>query len=200
MNKKPQKPLLLAYIIFLIIALGYHSVAEIMGLKFSTWENIVVAATIASYAFSMSSLIKFFCKKNRTYLQLLNQYLGLAKQLRDAEKTAIVECPDKEKLLENGKDIVHTTIDLISFLEKQIKRDDKIAFVFDVLGYLLFFCIISFDAIFNHFYPMQEVFTLIAFIIILIIEYIEFVQSEKFENVFNTLIKNTQDTIEYLKM
>ena len=126
--------------------------------------------------------------------------MGLAKQLRDAEKTAIVECPDKEKLLENGKDIVHTTIDLISFLEKQIKRDDKIAFVFDVLGYLLFFCIISFDAIFNHFYPMQEFFTLIAFIIILIIEYIESVQSEKFENVFNTLIKNTQDTIEYLKM
>ena len=64
MNKSPQKPLLLAYIIFLFIALGYHFIADLMGWQFSTWKSIVVAATIASYAFSMSSLIKFFTKKN----------------------------------------------------------------------------------------------------------------------------------------
>lgn len=199
MNKSPQKPLLLAYIIFLFIALGYHSIAGLMGWQFSTWESIVVAATIASYAFSMSSLIKFFAKKNRTYLQLLNQYLDLAKQLRKTEVNVVSECANKEKLLESGEDIIHTTINFISSLEKQIRKNDKISFAFDVAGYLVFFCILSFDAIFNFFYPMQEFFTLVAFIIILTIEYIESVQSVKYENTFNILIKNTQDTINNLK-
>lgn len=199
MNKSPQKPLLLAYIIFLFIALGYHLVADAVGWQFSTWESIVVAATIASYAFSMSSLVKFFAKKNRTYLQLLNQYLDLAKQLRRTEVNVVAECSDKEKLLESGKDIIQTTINFISSLEEQINRNDKISFAFDVAGYLVFFCILSFNAIFNFFYPMQEFFTLVAFIIILTIEYIESVQAVKYENIFNILIKNTQDTIDNLK-
>ena len=199
MSKTHQNPLLLAYIIFLFIALNYRIVAYLLGWQFSTWGSIIVAATIASYAFSMSSLIKFLAKKNRTYLQLLNQYLDLSKQLRKKEANVVAECADKEKLLESGENIIHQTVNLISSLEKQVGRDDKISFAFDVSGYLVFFCILSFNVIFDFFYPMQEFFTLVAFIIIFLIEYIESIQSVKYENTFNILIKSTQDTIDHLK-
>ena len=199
MDKRPQKPLLLAYIIFLIVALIYHIVADAIDLQFAMWERIVLAATISSYFFAMSSLLKFFKKRDSTYLELLGQYFDLAKELKKTEADVIADCETKEKLLKNGESIVDETLTIISSLKSKIRKDDTASFVFDVLGYLVFFCILSLTPIFKFFYPVQEFYTLLAFIIILTTEYIETVQSIKYEGIFKTLITDTQNVIDELK-
>lgn len=196
---KQKNPLMLAYIIFLIIALVYYAVAYIFHFEFHSWESIIVAATIASYAFSLSSISKCLLKQNQQYSELLNRYLELSKKQQKIENTVLSDCENKEKILQNGKEIIDNTIKLISLTDKEVRKNERISFLLDVGGYLVFFCIICFNTLCNVFCPIQDVFTLLAFVIILIVEYIEKVITTKYEEIFNILIKNTQDTIQHLE-
>lgn len=196
---KQKNPLMLAYIIFLIISLIYYAVAYIFKYEYRTWDSIIVAATIASYAFSLSSISKCLLKQNQQYNELLNQYLSLSKKQHKIEAESLSEGKTREYLLQNGKEIINNTIKLISYTDKEVRKNEKISFWLDVSGYLVFFCIICFDTLCNAFYPIQDIFTLLAFIIILIVEYIEKVITTKYEEIFKILIKETQDTIQHLE-
>lgn len=50
---------MLAYIIFLLICVVYYYASTVFKFEFSEWNRIVVAVTISSYFFSMSTLYKY---------------------------------------------------------------------------------------------------------------------------------------------
>ena len=199
MKSEHKQPLLIAYIAFLVLSVIYSSLSKVLGFEFPAWERIVVAATIASYAFSIAYWPKFLSKTKQTYNNILKEYLELAKNLHETEKKCLVESPDKEALLTDGKGILQKTTNLIKRNEESISKNEKIIFWCCFFGYYLFFCILSFDSVFNFFAPVQDIWTLLAFIIILVVDFIESLCEKQIEETHNTLITNTKDTIKNLE-
>lgn len=194
MNKN-QKPLMLAYILFLLISVFYYMASRIWNFEFSTWERIVVATTIASYSFALASMPKYMYKLNKRHIDLLTEYLLLAKKLHEKEEETFPEGADKDFVLSNGKDIIDKTATLILKKEKSCKKCESLSFLLDASGFLLFFCVFGFEFIFNIFVQVQEIWTLWAFIIILIVDYLEAMQANKYEEIYTVLIKSTKDTL-----
>lgn len=199
MSKKPQKPLMLAYIVFLFITSLYYLVSIIFDLEFQTWSKIIAAATIASYSFSISSIFKTLLKQNHSHHKLLNQYSNLIKTTIQKTKSLIPAGEKLDSVLESGGSLLNHTSEYIAKIDKQSKRNERLSFYFDALGYLLFFCILGFEAVYKLFCPMLDYFTLLAFLIIVVIEYIESVIFIKYEDLFNDLIDSVKNTIKLIE-
>lgn len=199
MRKKAKNPLMLAYIFFLVIALLYHVVADMVDFEFEAWQRIIVAVTIASYAFSLGSLRKSTIKYQEMHLKLLNEYLPLVKKLKKKESAVLSEGTDKDELLQLSSKTIENTTKLISDTESAIEKNEKNAFALDVIGYLMFFCIMVFDAVFTWFYSSQDTYTVLAFLLILIKEYVESSREDRYNNLFNALVGNVQETIKKLE-
>ncbi len=197
MNKS-QKPLMLAYILFLIVSLIYHAISSIFGFEFLAWDRILVATTIASYAFSCSSASKFFIKIDTNTLDFAKKHLELSKQLKCKEQESIVEKEKKKAILESGQQVIDCTIDIILKTEKDIKKRVKQAFWCDVIGYLMFFCIITISPIYVFLASGEEIFTLIAFVLILLIEYAESTYVIKIENSHEALLNSVKSSIKHI--
>ncbi len=194
---KTQKPLMLAYILFLIISLLYHGVSSVLGIEFLAWERILVATTIASYFFTCSSASKFFVKIDTNTLNFANEHLKLFKQLRKKEETSHVDEEDKKALLESGQEVIDCTTKIIIDTEKNIRKHTRQSFWCDVIGYLLFFCIITMSPIYNFLIPAEEVVTLTAFILILLIEYVESTYVVRVETAQQALIENAKSSLKF---
>lgn len=204
--QKTQKPLMLAYIIFLFVSIIYYAVSSIVGFEFQEWQRVVVAATISSYAFSVSSGYKFIVRSKNNLLNFLKERLELLKQLHIKESVIFIGeenneqlNKEKEELLKLNQESIKNVTDAISNREKSIQKNTKTAFCYDVIGYLLFFCIFAFQPVYNFFKSSQETYTLFAFIMILIVEYVESTYTVKFEENYkqlNTQIKETLNKVE----
>ena len=184
--KKQQQPLMLAYIIFLVICCVYHFVSDIFDLEYPIWERVVVAATLASYFFSLSSacksVVKFADLTLDCYLRIDMSLYRTFDSSDEAEEKA-----DTELMIEKNAD-------RLVEIKKEKRKYEQRAFVLDVLGFLVFFIIMAFDFVFLILSNTQELVTLMAFIIILLMEYLEGIFIENFNKV-NTaadiLLKNS---------
>lgn len=176
---KSKKPLMLAYIIFLCICTIYHLFAKFLNWEFLMWEPILVGVTIASYFFSISSIYKSMINQEEQLITFLNEEKQKAIHIYEKEKELI----DDEKRVEllKDNDFLEDTNKLISETEKTLSKNKRASFRFDVIGFLVFFCIITFPQINQYFAQLQETFTITAFIGVLLTEYAETIIAEKSE-------------------
>lgn len=194
---KSQKPMMLAYIIYLIFCVIYHAISNSLNFSFPMWERILVATTIASYAFSLVSLPRTMIKMEKTLMDFYNGYGEILRKIALLEKEQggdsklnIREDVHKE-LVDNNESIIKR--------KKSIGKKEFYAFILDVCGYLIFFCIISFDGLFRFFEASQELYTMYAFIILMIVNYVETTMFVAFEAKYKEFISSKNELIELLE-
>ena len=185
MNKpQPQKPLMLTYIMFLCMCCAVRVIGDMFNYDFKMWPKIVVAATIASFFFSISTLPKLNAKMMRkAHADTLEQNRLYAKICQ--HKDVISKSPSAERILNYAEQTQIDNKEKLAYQEKEITEADKRSLKFDIFGFLVFFCIFTFDEIYAYFYDMQELSTLLAFIVVLGVDYLE-----------STFIKNYEDQAE----
>ena len=198
MKTAPKKPLMLAYIIFLFSSVAYHITAKCLNFDFPAWNRIILAATIASFAFAFASYFKFFLRTSERYLGYSKEYLDLIKKRQDLRKDIANKNneDDSNNYDEESKKI---TIEQITHLEKSIDSFSKWGFIADVAGFLVFFCVLVFDPLYTALFFIQDICTLLAFLAILIEDYVEAVELVKFENAFFVLKHTAEQDIKNLK-
>lgn len=185
---------MLAYILFLIVCLIYSFISKIFEWEFHSWTRIITAATIASFSFSISSTNKFWAKKHQTNYSLAQKCLATAQKLK------AVQQKNRFNNTDNRLDsTIQSLQEQLVSIEKSVKKEERKAFIFDVLGYFSFLIVLTFDVVFYLIYVAQDAYTLAAFINILIIEYIETVKSDRHEDVINELVNKTEDIIKQLE-
>ena len=79
-----------------------------------------------------------------------------------------------------------------------IKKFEKCIFWGNALGYFLFFCIVAFETIYNKIISSQDFLTLLAFILMLLSDYISESISKKYSKRFENLCSSTQNNIKIL--
>ena len=199
MNKpQPQKPLMLAYIIFLCVCCVVKIIGDMFSYEFIMWPKIVVAATIASYFFSMSTLPKLNAKmmrkahnnileQNRLYTKICNH------------KNIISKSPSGKKALDYAEQTQLDNEEKLAYHEKEIAEAEKRAFRWDIYGFLSFFCIFTFDEVYMYFYGMQEMLTLLAFIIVLGVDYLDSIFIKKYEDQAQDAINTLNELLTILE-
>ena len=166
---KQQKPIMFAYIIFLCFCAVHYWLSTIYEFEFENWERIIAAVTISSYFFSSNSLTKTKIVAKKEVLreseerrELLNKQMKVLLKLSDSKnETSHAEC------------FLNKNNDFILKIEKQIEREENIVFIIDVIGFFMFFCILTFNEVYYLFEPYQGICTLLAFIIVLLVEGVE---------------------------
>lgn len=206
MNKpQPQRPLMLAYILFLCVCCIVHFLSDLINYDFNEWPRIVLAATIASFFFSASSLPKLNSKMmhnaHKRALEQNDLYGQICKSLKKIKNLS----DEGKQIYDYSKKTQEENTKKIEYSKKEITKVDTRAFELDVLGFLAFFCIITFDGVFTYFEKTQDFYTLLAFIAVLGVDYLESTLIKKYEdqaeeaaNILNELL-TTLEVIEHGK-
>lgn len=156
----------IAYVIFLVICAIYHTISDVFHLEFENWKRIICAATIASYFFSGASAKKTILSvtvKINDSLKYSNKELITIKNKWEQE-------PEKNNGVHNVKeldDFIDKNNIIIQKVTNDIAKNNKSIFVLNVIGFVVFFCILTFGDVFSFFEKGQDYYTLIAFILIL---------------------------------
>lgn len=158
----------LAYILFLIICVLYYVISHAFDCEFENWKRIVCATTIASYFFTIASA-------KQTIYSIIEK---IEDSIKDSNKEL---CEIKDKMIKSPdkyKDSMYNIEDLNRFIakdeefinkcEKENFKNQNLIFLLNTLGFLIFFCILTFTYIYQLFADLQELFTILAFIMILL--------------------------------
>ena len=178
---KPQKPMMFAYIIFLLICMIYYMVSYMFGFDFAVGNRIVAAATIASYFFTLGSLDKLGIRQETINAEFFEKELQLLEKIRDKEQELVDDVQMKQELRVSMDDWIKKLTEIIERTHKAISKHERKAFWNDVLGFLLFFCIVAFDLLYSIFASTQELYTLAAFAGVVAIEYLETTKMTQYE-------------------
>ena len=163
-----QKPLMLAYISFIGVCCVWYIICQIIGWGFENWNKIVVAVTLASYFFSISSIEKLKYKQEERNKELFTDEINLCKRMKKAltkEKDAIISKSIDELIEDCNTSLLQTNDTIYKFQQS--------AFVWDALGYLLFFVVLGIDGVYKQLSVFTEFVTLLAFMVILLVDYLE---------------------------
>ena len=170
---KPQKPMMLAYIGFLFVCIIYYLISYIFGFEFVVGKRIVAAATIASYFFTLASMDKLNMKQEIINTEFFEKELQLLKKIREKEQKLVDDIQMKQDLLISMDDWISELTKITESSHKAIRKHEHKALWNDVVGFLLFFCIVAFDFLYAFFANTQEIYTLAAFAGVVAIEYLE---------------------------
>lgn len=197
--KRVQKPMMLAYIIFLGVCIVYHLVASICNLEFFSWNRIILAATIASYFFSLSSLDKMIIKQEKSNAETFCEELVVLKRIYAKEKKLAEGKKDEPEMLRQIENAIEEDKKKIEDGHKTLIKSEKAAFREDVLGFLAFFCIISFEGIYKFFTPFQDLCTLGALLMMITMEYIESTKLLYYEELKKKALESTKELLALLE-
>lgn len=217
MDKK-SNPCFLAYIIFLCVCLVYQLICKaVPKLSFDYWNRIMIAVTISSCFFSISDAIKTIydmasyaiertCKlteqqnisdiktkeileKTVNEVKVACEEYGVTVELNDIEQMVRdYEITEKKKSEDYG----------LGKIEKSLENR---AFYITCVGFLAFLIVLVFDSVCGVCLKVQDVLTLLVFIIILasgyakeiVINYIDGKEQEIKENIIEA--SNAQEII-----
>ena len=204
--KIEKNSLIIAYIGFLIISGIVYIASVVAHFEFESWKRIIAAATIASYWFSIAGVSKTtITVSNRIISDCKNFHLICLEQ-KNKYRSVMPELISQNALNVHAEEIeeVLTSLSkeiqgLIDSNELKIKKSGKWVFIFNVIGYLLFFCIAMFEPFYNKICYSQEFLTLLAFIIILVCDYIADFYSNKFSESIKYLYINVEKNLTILK-
>ena len=194
-----QQPMMVAYIIFLCVCGGYYIVSGIFKLEFPVWQRVVAAATIASYFFSLCSVPKLSAKMSRKQLDYISDQNALYKKILQKETKIhtddgkLTKTADfiNRQLTENQEEAVKN--------QKEIVKMGKQAFWLDVAGFLAFFCILTFDGIYAFVAKSLDWYTLLAFILVLFVEYLESTKVSFYDELCKESIDNLREILALLE-
>lgn len=193
MNKKTKaklllsNPLMLAYLLFLCICAFNYILCSITKSHFPMWSRIIVAVTISSYGFSLSSITKSSIRIGENAISMVYETKKYLLELYRHEKTS--DSAYSIELTEDIKIILSETDDIIASFQMEQRKSNKSVFWSDTLSFLAFFCIMSFEWVYKIFQSSQEFLTLLAFVLLIGVEYFEPV-------ILKTLIENNNNTIQ----
>lgn len=194
MKKTFQKPLMLAYIFFLSICVIWHIICRLTGLSFETWNKIIVAATFASFFFSLCSIYKLKHQQEKKNRELFSEELDLLSKIKNKLTK------DKHEATLNGiNQLLENCNESLPKAEEAIQKYTRRAFGCDVLGYLSFFIIVGIDGVYEYLSRSADSITLLAFLAILIIEYLENTIIVKFEDSRKNLREKTREFLTLLE-
>lgn len=165
---------MIAYILFLFLCVIYHLISRIFSLEFSIWSQIVAAATVASYAFTLGSSPKLMAKMDKKHIEGLEQEIELLQRI----KSANVEVP---KIFKDIDGKITEDKNEIAKCKADIAKKERSAFLWEVAGFLVFLCIIAFNGIFTLLSGIQEVCTILAFVLVLLMDYVEAIVTDLHE-------------------
>lgn len=168
---------MIAYILFLFVCVIYHVISNIFSLEFSIWSRIVAAATLASYAFTLGSSPKLMAKIDRKQVGYIEQELVLLQKI----KSANIEKLESFRNIE--KQIIHDKNE-IAKCNKNIMKKERNAFLWEVAGFLIFLCVISFNGVFVLIGGIQEMCTIMAFALVLLMDFAEAIVTDLHEETF----------------
>lgn len=197
--KRTQKPMMLAYIIFLCICLGFHIIRSVFKIDFPMWNRVVVAATIASYFFSLGSVNKLIVRLERTNTIDLQEEIVLLQKIRKKESKLCIDNATQQELINDMDNAISENNERIKSGEKDLQKYEAKSFWCDVLGYLVFFCILSFETLFKFFKVSQELYTLLAFIVVIVVEYLESTKVAYYDELRKNTIDRTRKKLAYLE-
>ena len=174
-----------AYIFFLFICAIYYIIARIFQLEFENWGRIICATTIASYFFSIASA-------RQSIMRSLEQMVGSLKKAYKANidrKEQMIISPEKyENSVYSLDDIENMLVEdskVINKNEKEIRKSKLQILILNILGFFIFFCILTFKSVYQMFVGTQDFYTLLAFLIILFSDLYEDFWIETYTRFFN---------------
>ena len=190
-----QQPLMVAYIVFLCICGGYYIVSGIFKLEFPVWQRVVAAATIASYFFSLCSIAKVTLKMDKRNLDNISDENILYAKILRKEKNLHVEEEKSTRIAEYiSRNLTKNQQDAIK-IQTNIEQTEKKVFWLDVVGFLVFFCIMAFDWIFSFFAKSLDWFTLLAFIVMLFVDYMESTKVSLYDELCKSSVNNLKEIL-----
>ncbi len=158
------------YIIVLCLCFLYKICCIFRNFEFELWNQIIVAATVSTCFFCISDIfeqikdIKQY--KSIQLIALEEKTISLAEEILNHLGNMLIN--EGIDTSENESD------DLRSKLKESLFRDnnnnssqDKRSFIFDIIGFVVFLCILIFRGIYSFLLPWQDLLTLFAFIVIL---------------------------------
>lgn len=188
MDRK-SNPCFLAYIIFLCVCLVYRIICNVFpSLSFAYWNQIVLAVTISSSFFTISDALKTVYDVSSYTVEKMNRLIRRDDTLFEISKDLIEKVAQEVEWASNAfskeeqdemKQLVEKYRMLsekeseefsIEHLEKSAK---KWTFVFTLLGFLAFLIILVFDSVYSICFRIQDILTLITFIVILATGYMK---------------------------
>ncbi len=197
--KLTKKPMVWAYVTFLLICTVIHIIMSACSLPFPAWPKIVLAATVASYMFSFSAFYKSCEKSDKKMLSLLIDYKRRYKKLAGLLGEKIKQPGIKEKHFEEEKEIQASIDKLVSEKSKIVLKDSKKSFRYDFVGFLLFFCILVINPLETLLFDCQDVLTVAAFAVVLLTELFEDIQYERREKMNLEIIEKLEEQIKFLE-
>lgn len=167
MNK--EHSLFIAYIVCLVMCI----LAKIVSLyipewAFQTWNRVVVAATVSTVYFCCADTIN----QTREMKKLMNLYYApiteknkrLEQWLNEKDKSL------HEKIVDRYVDDLRKRVTelIVPISEVPDKRKIDYVFIFNCVGFLIFFFVLVFDYFYNVFSQGQDVLTMVAFTVVMI--------------------------------
>ena len=195
MQKKPDKWLMMAYILFIFTSVfTRHLYSQ------SKWSYIVTAITVTSWVLvisdSLAAAAEFIQEIVIATKPKLESYLFQLRHNRSINNRLDSLLKD-EYGNDTGKTIGQTldgmeksTLASITTLKKQEKTQkwfEVLSYFFMLLGFILFFCVLLFDPIFSFFNSKLDGMTLLAFGTILATQFCIDTLKEHVQNNKNTL-------------
>ena len=190
-----QQPLMVAYIIFLCICGGYYIVSGIFKLEFPVWQRVVAAATIASYFFSLCSVYKVTVKMAKRNLDNILDQNMLYKKILQKEKKLHTDEGKLTKIAEYINCLLTENQQDAAKAQNEIDKAGKTVFWLEVAGFLAFFCILSFDGIYAFVAKSLDWYTLLAFIIMLFVEYMESTQVSLYDEMCKSSVDKLNEIL-----
>ena len=194
-----QQPLMVAYMFFLCICGGYYIVSEIFKLEFAIWQRVVAAATIASYFFSLSSVPKLTVKIAKRNLDNISDQNALYKKILQKEQKLHTDNKKTSKIVEFINCQLTENQEDATNAQKEIVKSGKNVFWLEVVGFLVFFCIMTFDRIYAFFAKTLDWYTLLAFILMLFVSYIESTKVSHHDELCKSSVENLNKILALLE-
>lgn len=187
LNKLKKKPLMIAYILFLFICIFVHIFSNIFLFEFPMWQRIVVAATISSYAFTLSSSPKLMSKSDTQQAKYIEAEIAILQQTLSMKSDSNLDYGYIQEEINKKQEELETT-------KQSILKQERSTFLWEMVGFLVFFCILAFDPIYSIFVKSQELYTLFAFAFVLFMNVIESLVNDLYEDNY-MMTKETYTTI-----
>jgi len=168
--KNKQNALFIAYIIALCLGIIYRiSCLCFTQFQFPLWDRFVVSVTASTWVFSLADMIKTKSE--------ISEYIDLKADLLN-EKTEYMMSKQLRMINEvlNEEDAGIDENETISKALGQAVEDnstceagtsDKIGYILDIIGFVIFLGVFIFDKLFEVLFQVQDIITMIAFVIVL---------------------------------
>jgi hypothetical protein len=204
---------MMAYIAFIILCAIVHDAYPI-----PSWEKLVSAITVSSAFFAFADPFLALANAMNRVIRSADNYCNetmnsIGVERAELNKISIaLEVNDLDSpLIEKNKRLVNEVLSLIAELEdslnetKQItlagkklaKRETRAGASLTIIGFFLFFCIITFPPISSFAIKLQDTITIFAFALVLLSQFIQDGLSDKVEEIID---KHNHGLIKYYSL